>query len=376
MWAHVQLKLTERSALASSSSGEASGSQQRVELNKSQAAKDEATLRYLIAQRDGISKAEHQLDVRINHSDGAALLLSAAYHELELEQSFLAQADEFEKEDLLEQGRQDARMLAEAMGEYETQDALGTLANLTALAADEPAFKTRMAAPNAAVIRQLISGPTWTAGDTDKLRQITLAECKSVLAHRMLRDHDADETIQKIEAMSDAELAEASLPPLLRRDHRPMKDPRDQGSRAGEAVDWNVVAQIVGRHSADDCRTHWLMHARPGVNDAAWSAAEIEKVVELVEAAKARGDDPVLWENIAVEHGQGRTGYACLATYRRKTATRDASTWTEDDTTEMVDLVSIYGPQWSQVATSMTRPHTAATIGKQFAKLQNAKVKR
>ncbi|KAK0522546.1 Myblike DNAbinding domain-containing protein [Tilletia horrida] len=319
------------------------------------AAADRALLRYLKAQRRGIATAEKQIDVRIQHNDGASLLLSAAYQELELGRALLAQADELEA--------QDRRPTAHASAK-----AIGTLSKLSTLAAKEPSL--RLKAPPRAKFERLVSGPSWTAGDTAKLRQITLAECKSILAHRMLRHHDANEVISLIERMSDEEVAQASIPGWDA-EGKALKDPRAQGSREGEGVDWVMVSQIVGRHGPDDCRTHWLMQAMPGIKSGTWSSEELANLFAIVDTCKQRSP-LVSWEDVAKDVGGGRTGYACLAAYRRHTASSDASAWTEEDTDAMLEHVSIYGPQWSYIATKLPHPHLPANVSKQFAKLQKS----
>ncbi|CAD6907473.1 unnamed protein product [Tilletia controversa] len=327
------------------------------------ALRDAAMLKYFIAQRDGISKAEHQLDERIKHNSGAALLLSAAYHELELERAILEQADEYEEE---EDGG-DAAQVSEAL---DAKTPVDKLANFAALAANEPVFSNK--APPKGQIERLLSGPTWTAGDTEKLRQITLAECKSILAHRLLRAHAAEDVIPMIEAMGEDELAKSSLASSTNLDGDPSRDIRGQGSREGEPVDWNMVSQIVGRHSPDDCRTHWLMHAMPGINTATWTADEIATLVKLVQKAETSRATPFIpWDAIARELGTKRTPFACLVVFRRRTAaTSDAASWTDADTDEMLDQLSVYGPQWGHVASLLSRPHASALVSKQLPRLQ------
>ncbi|KAE8257281.1 hypothetical protein A4X13_0g2444 [Tilletia indica] len=320
---------------------------------------DAAMRKFLIAQRDGISRVEHQIDERLKYNSGAALLLSAAYHELELERALLAQADVYDKED----GSGDVA------GEVNAQSPVDKLANFAALAASEPVFRQK--APPKAQIERLLSGPTWTTGDTEKLREITLAECKSILAHRLLRSHDAEDVLPMVEQMKEEELAKVSLPSATNADGEPSKDIRDQGSREGEPIDWVMVSQIVGRHSPDDCRTHWLMHAMPGINTAAWTAKETDKLLKLVQEARSDPDSPIPWELIATKLGTNRTGFACLVTFRRRTAvTSDSLPWTEEDADEMLEKLQIYGPQWSHVASLLSRPHTSALVSKQFVKLQ------
>ncbi|KAK0551959.1 hypothetical protein OC845_001932 [Tilletia horrida] len=318
---------------------------------------DEVTIRYLQAHREAIPAEAQRLDDGRTHSSGAAIVLGAAYQELEINRYLLEYADTLDE--------QDNRYL-EPLPDVTPPFDIGTrLATIQKAASTQDALAAK--APPRAQIEKAISDGVWTPRDANKLRQVVLAECKSVTAHRLLRTHTKPDVLATVASMTDEDLSRASLPEHLSSYESDSRDYRGYGSRKGESVDWVLVSRMVGsRHSPDDCRTHWLMCVRPGVNDSEWKSDEIARLVELVSQAQSRGERPVRWENIAKSLSTNRTGFACLSMYRRQTAGSESAAWEPGDVAEALDVLSVYGPQWSQAASELSQPILPTVLRSKF----------
>lgn len=136
----------------------------------------------------------------------------------------------------------------------------------------------------------------WTPPELKRLRVVVVKECKRVMTLD-LAAHSADRGIlARVASMSEDELSLVSMP--------------EHGG--DDAVDWDLVAdEVGGAHTANECRTRWLMIERPGINKALWSEDELRVLSEAVSRGLAHG--PVKWAAIANTIGNGRLAVDCFS---------------------------------------------------------------
>jgi len=110
-----------------------------------------------------------------------------------------------------------------------------------------------------------------------------------------------------VDSMSVMELTLASLPLNIKEMqassqmqdsfHGASEDQNPDEEDEENQVNWKKVADSVGTHSSEDCRTRWLMHDRPGLNSDEWSHEEQDRLKEIVGG---------LWEVKNGEDGEDR----------------------------------------------------------------------
>ncbi|PWN20983.1 hypothetical protein BCV69DRAFT_293591 [Microstroma glucosiphilum] len=274
--------------------------------------------------------------------------------------------------------------LADAMHSYDTARS-SILPSQPFLQASLPLFhgleKVTSVAAEVSDLKALLLNSIWNKADDRCLEEAVLNQCRRLAAYTFKADKSCRDPLALVAQMSDEELALLSLPKYL----RPMQggDSADESSedeseaedakgesrkrKAPQRIDWDEIslslsaAPTANAHTADACRTRWLMVARPGINDEPWSEKEIERLKTLVEKQlnTSAGNDRLDWHNVADEIGNGRRPIDCLIAYQRLPfVVRSAphlslpSTFDQKEAydDELLRQASIWGHQWSLLA--------------------------
>ncbi|KAM0753381.1 hypothetical protein T439DRAFT_379072 [Meredithblackwellia eburnea MCA 4105] len=110
-----------------------------------------------------------------------------------------------------------------------------------------------------------------------------------------------------------------------------------------EHLDWDKIALVIPRRTAQDCKIQWLQNDHPLINTRRWDKEEMNRLLKLTEAKGERD-----WVGIAKELGTDRTASECLRQYRRRVGQR--AIWTKADDDKLSKAVERYGENWQTVA--------------------------
>lgn len=235
-----------------------------------------------------------------------------------IKQAPLAQAELDGVEELLD--------LADAMHSYDTAQS-SILHCQPFLQASLPLFpgleKLTTVAAEVSDLKALLLNSIWNKADDRCLAEAVLNQCRKQAAYEFKADRSCRDPLALVAQMSDEELALLSVPkhmrPVQSQDSAGESSEDDSGRedatavvplgtrRHSEKIDWDEVslslsaAPTANAHTADACRTRWLMVARPGINDEAWSEKEIERLKQAVEEHlnNFEGNSRLDWSTVA-----------------------------------------------------------------------------
>jgi hypothetical protein len=148
-------------------------------------------------------------------------------------------------------------------------------------------------------LRKLSSKTAWRAEERSRLGEVVMRHSKrsvALLAYSRQHIEDLDEYLA---AYSQADLLRASLP---------------NANNGDDGLDWTLIAEDVGaRHSAEECRTQWLMIERPDLRTCEWQDSELARLREVLRAVDEDGD----WNLVASRMANGRTAFDCFVACQR-----------------------------------------------------------
>lgn len=142
----------------------------------------------------------------------------------------------------------------------------------------------------------------WSSDEAARLKEAVINQCLrlSVMQLADVSSHCPDDLLDVVERMAEEQLAAFSLPS----DRQP-----------DEEIDWVDVADHVGgTHTAEECRTRWMMVDRPGLNRHEWSAEETSRLEEILKECISQCESGIVcdWEAVAQELDTGRLGIDCF----------------------------------------------------------------
>ncbi|KAF9396680.1 Myb-like DNA-binding domain protein [Mortierella sp. AD011] len=115
-----------------------------------------------------------------------------------------------------------------------------------------------------------------------------------------------------------------------------------------KGLDWSRIAQrFVDTRSASECLIRWTGHDHPGINKAAWSRSELDKLDKLARKHQERN-----WIQIALDLDTNRTGAECFKMYQtRKTKVYSRAPWTPEENSILTEAVRLFGEQnWQRIS--------------------------
>lgn len=150
-----------------------------------------------------------------------------------------------------------------------------------------------------------------------------------------------------------------------------------QGRNAA-GLDWATIAARLPTRSMEEVKTRWYGVLRPSINTAAWSQADVDKLVRLAtphlsaylvgpqdkgiegDAASASTQTPVPWQSIARQLGTGRTAHACYVAYCSALVQRDQPDFTHAEDDHIKQLFSLFRGAWRFMALHATASPSAS----------------
>lgn len=172
-------------------------------------------------------------------------------------------------------------------------------------------------------LKALLLNSIWNRSDDRCLEEAVLNQCRRLAAYEFKADRSCRDPLALAAQMSNEELALLSMPKYMQlvqsrdtagevsADESDAEEPRagvlSRKKGIAEKVDWEEVslslsaAPTANAHTAEACRTRWLMVARPGINDDPWTEEEIDRLKRAVqEELDSLGDDDRLdWSSVA-----------------------------------------------------------------------------
>lgn len=155
-------------------------------------------------------------------------------------------------------------------------------------------------------LKQLLIKSVWTRADDRCLEAAVLNKCRKLAAYKFQRERHPD-PLGAVKAMDREALSQLSLPGYMRSDEQnsDSKDDSATGSAShNDPIQWDDIATTLAMtasanaHTAQACRTRWLMVIRPGLNNGPWSEKEQERLFAAVDQMRG-GAERIDWEKAA-----------------------------------------------------------------------------
>lgn len=208
-------------------------------------------------------------------------------------------------------------------------------------------------------LRLLVGNYSWSSDEVIKLKRCVLNQCLRIGTLRLAESDDCPENLLDIAAKwSEEELSQVSLP---------FADGLD------EDIIWRDVSiQIGSTHTAEECRTRWLMVDRPGLKQEKWTEEETNQLKEIINQELKDG---VIhdWQAVAKKVNTGRLAIECFSQSQQMDliplyASYSAQAWSKeplsrDEQDDLQQLSSIWDNQ-SIIAARLTssRPRDQVPI--------------
>jgi hypothetical protein len=150
-------------------------------------------------------------------------------------------------------------------------------------------------------LRLLVCTFPWSNDEAARLKNALLKQCLRIATLQLAHSTSCPEDLLEVsEKMTEDELCKISS----------SANTLEKG-----LIDWSDIADRVGgTHTAEECRTRWLMVDRPGIQKTEWTLEEIDKLKGILQKHIKQSKDGVIrnWEIVAQELDSARLGIDCF----------------------------------------------------------------
>lgn len=151
-------------------------------------------------------------------------------------------------------------------------------------------------------LRMITFKVIWRNEDCARLKKVVSMHCKRFVTLKTYAERKIDDLDEFLAAISEEDLMVASLP-----------DPET----GMDKLDWTAIAEDIGtKHSAEDCRTQWLMIERSTIRSGEWQEDELAHLRAIVQRSHIDGAIRD-WNAVAAQLANGRSAFDCFVASQR-----------------------------------------------------------